>query len=123
MGAYSGNAISRIRTETATSSTNVETKSSKDRAGSCANGDEMARSREWQAVRGPAEANLSVGLSCGGGAAEGIVRANGDEMARSREWQAVRGPAEANLSVGLSCGGGAAEGIVRAGFARHSGQK
>ena len=75
LGAYPGNAISRIRTETATSSTNVETGSSEDRAGSCANGGGAPSSRERQAARGPAGASRSGGPSCGSGVAKGIVRA------------------------------------------------
>ena len=68
IGAYPGNAISRKQMETATSSTNVETGSSEDRAGSCANGGGMTSSGECQAARGPAGASQS------GGAAEETVR-------------------------------------------------
>ena len=54
LGAYPGSAISKIWTETATSSTNVETGSSEDRAGSCANGGGAPSSGEHQVARGPA---------------------------------------------------------------------
>ena len=50
LGAHPGNAIARIRTETATYSTNVMT-------GSSANGGGAASSGERQAARGPAGAS------------------------------------------------------------------
>ena len=70
IGAYPGNAISRIQMKTTALSTNVETGISEDRAGSYANGGGMTSSRERQAARGPAEASESGGPSCRGGAAE-----------------------------------------------------
>ena len=52
-----GSTIFRIRTKTATLSTNEETGSRKNRAESCAQEDQVASSRERQAARGPAKAS------------------------------------------------------------------
>ena len=91
LGAYPGVAISRIRTETTTSSTNAETGSSKDRAGSCANGGGAPSSRERQAARGPAGVSQSGGPNCGSGTAEGMSHNRAvfsmiESRDRGRQW-------------------------------------